>query len=133
MEAFRECGFPAFLVLALGILAVLGGLVALGVAIAKPRAGLVLGVVALALACVVPAAGVGGTLLGRQKTDEAVSGVSIDEGQRERIRIQGYAEASQCTTIGAGAGALPFVLALAALGLAVARRKSAPQNAAGSL
>ena len=60
MEMFRECGWPAFVVLALAMVAVLLGMVALGVAIARPRAGLILGVVALATSCSVAAMGAGG-------------------------------------------------------------------------
>lgn len=127
METFRECGWPAFVVLGLGGLAVLAGLVALAVAIFKPRVGLVLGVVALAVSCSVPAMGAGGTVLGRSKVDEALSGGGIDPTHKERIRQVGYQEAGQCTTLGASLGALPLVLSLVALGVAALRRKPAPQ------
>ena len=69
MEMFRECGWPAFVVLALAMVAVLVGMVALGVAIARPRAGLILGVVALATSCSVAAMGAGGTVIGKNATD----------------------------------------------------------------
>jgi hypothetical protein len=128
MEMFRECGWPAFAVLGLGGLGFLVGFVALAVAIASPRAGVVLGTVALAVSCSVPAMGVGGTLIGRNKTDEALAGVGSPE-DRERIRELGHHEAGQCTTLGVGVGALPLVLALAALTLGALRKKpaAAPQ------
>lgn len=127
METFRECGWPAFAVLGLGILSVLLAMVALGVALARPRVGLVLGGVALAVSCSVPGMGVGGTMMGRSTVDAAVSGASISPDQRERIRAQGYQEASQCTSLGVGFGALPGVLSLAALALGGLRRRARPQ------
>jgi hypothetical protein len=120
---FRECGWPAFAVLGLTVLAFLAGMIALGVAIFRPRVGVVLGAVALGVSCSVPAMGVGGTTIGRGVVDEAVSGGSIAPDQRERIRQVGYQEAAQCTTLGLSFGALPGVLALAALGVGAARRK----------
>lgn len=126
MEMFRECGWPAFAVLGLGILAVLAGMIALGVALFRPRAGLVLGAVALAVSCSVPAMGAGGTVIGRGAVDSAVTG-AVEPAQAERIRQLGYREAAQCTTLGASFGALPLVLALAALALGALRKKPAPQ------
>jgi len=125
MEMFRECGWPAFAVLGLGVLAVLAGMLALGVAIFRPRAGLVLGVVALAVSCSVPAMGAGGTVMGRGRVDEALSGASVDPGAKQRIRAQGYQEAGQCTTLGASFGALPLMLALGALAVGALRKKPA--------
>ncbi len=125
MEMFRECGWPAFVVLALAMVAVLVGMVALGVAIARPRAGLILGVVALATSCSVAAMGAGGTVIGKNATDRALSGAGVNPEQRERIRVVGYAEAGQCTSLGAGFGALPLVLAAAAIVVGLLRKKSA--------
>lgn len=127
MEMFRECGWPAFAVLGLAILSVLFAMVALGVAIAKPRLGVVLGGVALAVSCSVPGMGAGGTMLGRSTVDDAVSGASIAPDQRERIRAEGYQEAGQCTSLGLSFGALPGVLSLAALGLGGLRRRARAQ------
>lgn len=124
MEAFRECGFMSFAVLLLGVIAVVLGLIAVALALLKPRIGLVLAVVALAASCGVPGSGAAGTLLGRMKVDEAVSGGAINPEMRERIRAVGYAEARQCTTLGGVVGALPLVLALGALGVAFARRRA---------
>ena len=124
MQMFRECGFMAFVVAFIGIVAVLLGIVALSLAIFKPRWGVVLGVVALAVSCSTPGAGALGTVLGKQKTDEALSGESVSPEDKARIREMGYAEAGQCTTLGASFGALPLLLGLAALGLGLLRRKT---------
>lgn len=122
METFRECGWPAFAVLGLGVVAVLAGLIALAVAIFRPKVGLVLGVMALAVSCSVPAMGAGGTVIGRGAVDSAVSGGAVDPAQAERIRQLGYQEAAQCTTLGASFGALPLLLALAAIAVGALRR-----------
>ncbi|MBI3206996.1 MAG: hypothetical protein HYZ29_35995 [Myxococcales bacterium] len=127
MEMFRECGWPAFAVLGLGVLSVLLAMVALGVAIARPRVGLVLGCVALAVSCSVPGVGVGGTTLGKSTVDAALSGASVAPEQRERIRAQGYQEAGQCTSLGVGFGALPWVLSVAAVAVGGLRRRAQPQ------
>jgi hypothetical protein len=126
MEAFRECGFPAFLVLALAIIAMVVGIVALSLAILKPRWGLVLSALALAVSCSVPGSGAAGTAYGRQMVEDAVGGESIDPSMRQRILKQGYQEAGQCTTLGVGFGALPLLLSLGALGVAFARRRTKP-------
>lgn len=123
MEMFRECGWPAFVVLALAMVAVIVGMVALGVAIARPRAGLLLGVVAVAVSCSVPAMGAGGTMIGKSAVDRALSGPSVDPAQGERIRRVGYAEAGQCTNLGASFGVLPLVLAVAAIGVGALRKR----------
>jgi hypothetical protein len=126
MEAFRECGFPAFAVLALTIVAMVIGLVAVSLAILKPRIGLILSALALAVSCSVPGTGAAGTAYGRRMVEGAVSGASVAPELRERIRQQGYAEAAQCTSLGVGFGALPLLLSLGALGLAFARRRAKP-------
>ena len=128
MQMIRECGFVAYVVLALGLLAVVVALVAVSIAILKPRIGLVLSVLALAVSCGAPGAGVAGTLWNRSKIEDALSGASVDPSQRERIREIGQAEAAQCTTLGLGTGALPLLLSIAALGVAFMRRKARPEG-----
>lgn len=125
MEMFRECGFMAFVVSGASLLALALALVALALAIFKPRWGLVLSVVALCAACSSPAAGVAGTLLGRQKVAEVLDSRGLDPAQAERIRREGELEAAQCTNLGLAAGALPALASVVALGVsAVRRRKS---------
>lgn len=126
MEMFRECGWPAFVVLALGVVAALLALTAIAVAIARPRAGLILGVVALAVSCSVPGTGVGGTLMGKKKVDEVVDSGAVSPDVVERIRKVGYQEAAQCTNLGLGVGSLPLLLAVVAIGLGFLRRNARP-------
>lgn len=128
MQMIRECGFMAYVVLALGLLAVVVGLVAVSIAILAPRIGLVVSVLALAVSCGVPGAGAAGTMWNRSKIEDALAGASVDPAQKERIREIGQAEAAQCTTLGLGAGALPLLLSIAALGAAFMRRKSRPEG-----
>jgi hypothetical protein len=130
MEMFRECGFVAFVVLAAALLALVAAIVALCVAALTRRFGVAVAVMALALALVVPALGAVGTLWGRNVTDSAISGESIDPAQRERIRQAGYQEAAQCTSLGAMTGALPVLLSVVACVIAVVRRR--PREVADS-
>ncbi len=123
MESFRECGWPAFLSLGLGILATLVGVVALSMALLKPRASLVVGVFALASALGAPGAGVLGMVLGRQQTDAALAGPAISPDQKELIRVEGYREAGLCVPVGASLGVLPMVMAGLAIAVAVVKQK----------
>ncbi len=111
------------MILLLGIFSVLFGLVALGLGFVKPRYGLIAGVVALAFSCSVPGMGVIGMVRGRQVIESAISGASVNPEQKARIRAEGYRESGECTTLGLGVGALPLLLALAALGVGLGRRK----------
>ncbi len=123
MQTFMECGWAAWVILLLTIIAVAGALVAVGLAFFKPKWGLPFAVVAFGLTLCVPAAGVIGTSYGKSVVDGAVSGHSIDPAQRERIRKVGYEEAGTCTGLGLGFGALPGLLSILGLGIAIARRK----------
>lgn len=113
MEAFRECGFPALIILLCAVLAAVLALTAFAIAFAKPRIGLVLGLVALVLAFATPVVGVVGTSLGRAKVDAALSG-GLDPAVIPRLRAQGYAEAAQCTSLGAFGSGLPLLLSVGA-------------------
>jgi hypothetical protein len=124
MESFRDCGFLAFLSLALGILATLIGVVALALALIKPRTGLIIGVLALASSLGAPGAGVLGMIWGRQKTEAAIAGPWIAPEQKERIRVEGYREAGLCVPVGATIGVLPLVMAAIAIAVGAVRPKS---------
>ena len=126
MNSFMECGWAAWIVLLLAIVAVAGGVVAIGLAILKPKWGLAIGLLAVGLAVLVPAAGVLGTLQGRNVVDGAISGHSVDPSMHEKIRTAGYAEAATCTSLGLTFGALPGLLSVAAIGVAAVRRKARP-------
>ena len=118
-----ECGWPGYLVLLLGAIATMLGLVTVGLGLARARAGVVVGILAVVAALAPPAAGVLGSLLGRAKVDSILP--MVDPSQREHIRTAGYEEAGQCTNIGLGCGAAPLLLSLAGLGLVLARRRPA--------
>ncbi len=116
MESFRECGWPAFGALGIGIFATLIAVVALAMALAKVRAGVFIGVAALAIALGAPGAGIFGMYYGRQVVDDALRGPVVTPEFREQIRETGYAEAAQCVPVGATIGMLPMLLA----GIAIA-------------
>src|SRR5262245_35324641 len=69
MENVREGGWPAFAALGVGGLAILVSVVALALALIKPRIGLILGVVALTVSFGPVAVGFGGMMWGRQQVD----------------------------------------------------------------
>ncbi len=129
METFQECGWPAWVILLFTIVSVAVSLVSLGLAIVKPRVGVVFGVVAVGVALSPAAMGGIGTLRGRSVVDEVLKSGAIDPEQHARIRAEGYREAGQCTTLGLSFGALPLLLSAAGLGVALARRKRAPASA----
>lgn len=125
MESFRECGWPAFAALGVGILATLVGVIAVALAVLKPRTGAIVGIVALAVALGPPGVGVLGMFRGRQVTDDALSSGAITPEFREKIRETGYAEAAQCVPVGATIGVLPMVMAGIAIAVGLARSKNA--------
>jgi hypothetical protein len=122
MQMLFECGAAGYLVLGLTLLALLFALVAVGVAVLRPRIGILIAAVAVAASCTPGGAGILGTQLGRAKVDAVLAGPAIDPEVRERIRNVGYAEAAQCTPLGLGGSVPPLVLALVALAVAAARR-----------
>jgi hypothetical protein len=128
MSVLNECGWTAYGVVALSLLSLFVALVSLVLAVAKPPIGGVMSLLALALALAPGGLGVIGTIWGRSRVDEAVSGASISSETRERIRSLGYAEAATCTPIGLYASAPPLVLSGIALVIALARRKRAASS-----
>jgi hypothetical protein len=121
---FRECGWPAWLTLLLTMVALSFGFVAVLVAFSRSRAKTAIAVVALVVAAFPAAAGVFGTMFGRAKVDEVVSMGGIDPAMAERIRQVGYGVAGQCVSFGFGGSALPMLVAIAAITLALARARS---------
>lgn len=121
MESFRECGWPAFAALAAGILATLVAVTALALAVAKPRGSILLGVLALAMSVGPPGIGFVGMMWGQQRVEDAVGGPSVSPEAKARIMEMGYAEARQCVSVGASAGALPFIVAGIAIAVGFAR------------
>lgn len=124
MEAFKLCGWPAFAAVGMSGLALFIAMVSLALAVAKPRIGGVMSLLALAFALGPGAVGFGGTLWGRSRVDSVLQGDAVAPEWKERIRTQGYEEAGACTSIGLVASAPPLLLAGLALVIALARRKS---------
>jgi hypothetical protein len=115
VETFKECGWPGWIILLLGLVSLGVSLLALVLILLKKPTG---GVIAGALAALLGLSSIGmgpvGTMLGQQVTDQVLAGESIDPSMRERIRLQGYEEARGCITVGVSLGAVP-VLASAAM------------------
>ena len=125
LQAFRECGWPAFLVLILAGVGVLLALVTLGLAVARQRWALALGGLASCVAIAAMAAGALGSALGERQVERALALAGLDAEQSAHIRAQGYAEAEQCTKLGLASGAVPLALSLTGLLLAALRRHRA--------
>lgn len=114
------CGWPSFLMLFAGFGALVGGVIALVLAaVRQHRAGLALAIVSLVLALATLGGGPLGALYGRAMIDDVLQSAAIEPAQRERIRAAGYEEAGSCVTLGLSFGALPFVIGMAALALAL--------------
>jgi hypothetical protein len=129
-QAMQECGWAAYAVLLVSVVAFGVALAALAMAAARARFAPAVAAVVLALALLAASIGPVGTFSQRRMVEGAVSGEAIDPAMRARILAVGYAEAAQCTNLGLGFGALPLVLAAGALAFAFARRQ--PQLPAGS-
>ena len=118
-----HCGPTAFLMLLLGIVGFVLGMTALVLSLMGrtapflASAAATLGVLAI---CVGPL----GRRWGRDNADNAVSGPSLTESDRERIRALGYADACSCVTVGFETGAAPLLFGAGALLLALRARKS---------
>jgi hypothetical protein len=115
MQMVREGGPLALMAVALGLLGLVLGSIALVSALGGNRAAFGLGVAALVVAALASGAGIGGTLRGKKQVDDALVFVDNDV-DRERVHIAGYQEASGAATVGAFATLLPALLgAIAAL------------------
>jgi hypothetical protein len=83
--------------------------------------------VSFALVVAVALSGVLGTWRGRRAADyQYENGGPIATSQRDTIRLEGYAEAAQCTDVAVRVGALPLLMSWIAamrIGYALSRRK----------
>jgi hypothetical protein len=104
------------------MLAVVAGMVGVVVALLRARWARPLSWPALVLALLPAGLGVVGMGLGRAKVDEVVASGVVDSAMAERIREQGYSEASGCVSVGSALSAVPLLLAVIALVLAHALR-----------
>lgn len=121
MESFRECGWASFVSLGAGFIALILGIAALAVALGKPRAGVLVGALALVFSFGPPVVGFLGMLWGRHQTDAILASGVIDASVGNELQTQGYAEAAQCLPVGISIGVLPLVLAGVALVIAASK------------
>lgn len=128
MESFRNCGWPAFAALGMGSLAMVAGIVALALALIKPRVGIIVAVLAAAVSLGPAGIGFLGMLWGRQQVDSILASGVVDAESTERIRVAGYEEAAQCIPVGATISAVPVLLAGVALAVAFVRKKNEPNT-----
>ncbi len=120
----------------MGILTVFVGVLAFGIGfgsvaagvLAKGRAGLYLGIVAMCLGLTCFALGGLGVVLGRRTVDSVLSTASVDPAAVQRIHDEGYREAGQCLPVGGVSGALPLLLGAVAT-LLVGLRKRPDERA----
>jgi hypothetical protein len=122
MESFRECGWAAYAALGAGILVTLFGAVAFGLALLKPRTGVIAGIAALAMSLAPGGVGLLGMFWGRHQTDSILASGVISPDRVDEIRAMGYQEAGQCVPVGMSIGALPFVMAGAAIAVGVVKK-----------
>jgi hypothetical protein len=124
--AFRDCGSASWLCLLLGLAGTGAGI--LGVVLLASsgrRVSAIVGGVAVALGALALGSGVIGRQAGLGNTEEALAAVSADPSMVTRIRAEGRREANQCVVVGAGAGALPFLLGAITLGIGFALKNDA--------
>lgn len=125
LEAFKACGWAAWLALLAGIAGIGIGLAGAGMLATKARGmAWIPGAIAVLLGLSAVSVGLLGRSIGIARVEEALGypGVEIDATQREMIRRVGTEEANQCVNIGASLGALPFVIGAAAVGIGLALR-----------
>ncbi len=128
---FQECGSPAWLCLLLSLPALGAAVVALALAVGKTRGtARIVGLVAVCLGVAVLGVGALGRQMGLAKTEGALSGASIDDETKARIRAEGTKEANGCVEVGGVLGALPLLLGAAAIvvGLAAAKPEVKPSS-----
>lgn len=130
MESFRECGWPAFVAAGAGTLAILMAVTALSMALVKPRLGLTLGIVAMAMSIGPAGVGFAGMFYGRQQVDAIVTSGIVSADKAEDIRAVGYYEAGQCVSVGATIAVVPFVMAAIAMAIGIGSVKKTTENSA---
>ena len=122
--AVRECGWPAFVAIFVGLVGLAVGVVALVLAAtSKGRGGALAGLAAVVLAVACAGVGALGVWRGRAVVGAVLGSEAIDPEMKERIREQGYKEAGQCLNVGLVDAAAPLLLGIIALGVTFARRR----------
>jgi hypothetical protein len=118
--AFRDGGWPNYVSLLFFMPGI--ALAIAAVATAFTRAGRAVGAAAVGVGALILAVGALGTWSGQRKVEAALSGASIRESQKERIRREGFIESHRCAQFGVGFAALPVLLG--GVALVVATRKA---------
>jgi hypothetical protein len=128
MNAIRECGVPALLVLLLALAATVCGVVAIVLGAIRSRgAPYVSAAAAFVGACAV-GTGFLGAAYGRARVDSVVDTGAVAPSMVPRLRAEGYREAGECSSIGAFVGGGPLLLGLVAVGLVFFRREGGPRT-----
>jgi hypothetical protein len=125
-HTFQACGFMSWFCLLASLLADVLGVVAVVVALLRVRWArpICWPVLALVVAFLPAGLGVVGMGLGRAKVDEVITSGVVDPSVVERIRQEGYSEASCCVSVGATLSAAPLLLAAMALAHTLRARRS---------
>lgn len=124
MESFRNCGWPAFAALGMGTLAMIMAVAAIAIALLKPRMGVIVAIVALAMSVGPGGVGFLGMLWQRQQVDSILAAGVIEPQSIERIRAIGYEEAAQCVPVGGVISVAPMFFAGIALVVSLVRKKN---------
>lgn len=124
MESFRNCGWPAFAALGMGTLALIMAIAAIAMALLKPRLGVIVAIVALAMSVGPGGVGFLGMLWQRQQVDSILAAGVIEPQSIERIRTIGYEEAAQCVPVGGVISVVPMFFAGIALVVSLVRKKN---------
>lgn len=123
MEALQEAGWPAYVTIALALLATGLALGAVGAALAKSkRAGIALSMAALIASAATLAMGALGYVLQMRNAFEAVA--YADPSSRAVLLAQAISEAMNNVVIGGVCAAPAFLLGSGALVVTVLRRES---------
>lgn len=130
MESFRECGWPAFVAAGAGTFAMLMAVAALSMALIRPRMGLTLGIVAMAMSLGPAGIGFAGMLYNRQQIDAILTSGIVSADKTEEIRAVGYHEAAQCVSVGATIAVVPVVVAGLAIAIALGTVRKTKETSA---
>jgi hypothetical protein len=128
-ETFINCGWASWTILLFSILSLGISFVSVILSVVKlPKVGAVFAIVSLLFALLGIANGPLGMMIGRSKTESALSGVGIEPSQKARIMEEGYKEAGCCLTVGFSLGTPSLVFSAGALALgAVLMKKQQPK------
>ncbi len=123
-QVAQECGWPSWLCLLAGLLALALSTSALGMALLRVRGNVLLSWLALAVALLPIGVGGAGVALGRARVDQLLALPASDSSQRVRIREERYQAAASCIAVGGTFSAPPLLFAVIALSTAyMCRRK----------